>query len=58
MTANRSVMRECLELILMWADALERQRAKSVEASQHSLDSLPEGATALADPKTLATSRD
>jgi hypothetical protein len=34
MTANISIMRECLELILMWADALDRQRAKSLQASR------------------------
>jgi len=53
---NTSVMRECL---LMWADALDRQRAKSVQASQHSLHALPESAlTAPVDPSTLSTSRD
>ena len=43
MTANTSLIRECLELILMLADALDRKRARPpTTVSPHSLPATPE----------------
>jgi hypothetical protein len=43
MTANTSLVRECLELILMLADALDRKQAKPpITLSRQSLPATPE----------------
>jgi hypothetical protein len=43
MTVNTSLIRECLELILMLADALDRKRARPpTTVSPHSLPATPE----------------
>jgi hypothetical protein len=59
MTANTSLVRECLELILMLADALDRKQTKPLSTvSRQSLPVTPEVAPVALGSETLEGVRD
>jgi hypothetical protein len=54
MTANTSLVRECLELLLMLADAFDRKQTKPLSTvSQQSLPVMPEVAPVALASETL-----
>jgi hypothetical protein len=59
MTANTSLVRECLELILMLADALDRKQIKPLTTvSRQSLPVTPKVAPVALGSETLEGVRD